>query len=110
MVSVKASFDSSGKIGSSRFVVLAGVAASENIWQDFETKWDEILKARSPIAPYLHLKELVYATGPYTEELGWDDAKRHNLLADCFRYAYSLDKDHFRTFTATISEFAEVLR
>ncbi len=102
IVSVKAFFDSSGKIDGSKFWVLAGVAASERVWGEFDVRWDEILKARTPVAPYLHMRELVSASGAYTEELGWDDTKRQKLLNDCFLYAYNLDKEQFRSFVATL--------
>ncbi len=48
LVSVKAFFDSSGRIDGSRFVVLAGVAASEKVWGEFDVRWDEILRLEPP--------------------------------------------------------------
>lgn len=102
LVAVKAFLDSSGELQKSDIVVLAGVAATEGVWQGFETKWDEVLKARDPIAPYLHMKELIKGRGPFSNENGWDDVKRQQLLTDCVMYVQHLDKNLFRTFICSI--------
>jgi len=99
---MKAYCDGSGSFDTSKCVVLAGVAASEDVWAAFEKKWGEILLARDPVAPYLHMKELAHSVGAFTEENGWDDAKRQQLVTDCVLYVQHLDKKMFRTFICSI--------
>jgi hypothetical protein len=102
LVAMKAYCDGSGSFESSKFVVLAGVAASEGVWAGFEENWNGILNARSPVAPYLHMKEIAAASGPFSDERGWTDLKRQQLLTDCLVYVQHLDKKLFRTFICSI--------
>lgn len=102
LVAMKAYCDGSGSFESSKFVVLAGVAASEGVWAEFEENWKDILNARDPVAPYLHMKEVAAASGPFSDEKGWNDLKRQQLLTDCLMYVQHLDKKLFRTFICSI--------
>lgn len=94
--------DGSGELRASKFVVLAGVAASVGVWTGFEENWARILKARDPVAPYLHMKEITASSGPFSEKNGWSDGKRQQLLMDCIMYIQHLDKKLFRTFICSI--------
>jgi len=111
IVVVKAFIDSSGELENSNVVVLAGVAATEGVWAGFESRREEVLKAREPIAPYLHMKELIKGRGPFADEKGWDDTKRQQLLTDCVMYVQHLDKNLFRTFICSIDmeHYREIL-
>lgn len=103
-VAMKAYCDGSGSADTSPFVVLAGVAAEESVWNAFERDWDRILKDRRPIAPYLHMNEVAYfgGRGPFKNENGWTDEKRTALVHDCLAYFAQLDKTKFRAFICTI--------
>jgi hypothetical protein len=99
---MKSYCDGSGTSDASPFVVLAGIAAEESLWSGFERGWGEVLKARDPIAPYLHMREVVPGKGPFKDENGWDDDKRVNLVQDCLAYSSPLDKREFCTFICTV--------
>jgi len=96
---MKSYCDGSGTLDSSPFVVLAGVAAEESLWAGFERGWREVLRSRSPIAPYLHMREVVPGKGPFKS---WDEDKRVNLVQDCLAYSSQLDKTEFCTFICTV--------
>lgn len=99
---MKAYCDGSGNARTSNVLVLAGVAADESVWKQFEPEWDRVLKDRDPIAPYLHMKEVASGSKPFRNKDGWDDTKREFLVRDCLMYAQSLDKQLFRTFVSSI--------
>ena len=86
----------------SRFVVLAGVAAEESVWAGFERDWKAILEDRDPIAPYLHMNEIVAGSGPFHNDEGWDEDKRRQLITDCLLYSQILDTQKFKTFVCTV--------
>jgi hypothetical protein len=102
MVAMKAFCDGSGNADTSPFVVLAGVTSEESEWAFFENEWGRILRDRYPIAPYLHMKEIVLGKGPFRDENGWDDAKRVQLVQDCLVFSQKLDKRKFCTFICSI--------
>ena len=102
LIPVRAFCDGSGSMKTSRFVVLAGVAAEESVWAGFERDWDAILKARDPIAPYLHMNEVVAGEGSFHNDNGWDDDKRRQLITDCLLYSQTLDKLKFKTFICSV--------
>lgn len=101
LIAMKAFCDGSGTLDS-KALVLAGVAAEDSVWTDFESDWSRILKARSPIAPYLHMADLASGRGPFVDEQGWDDDKRQQLITDCVMYSQTLDKKTFRTFICSV--------
>ncbi len=41
-----------------------------------------MLKDRDPVAPFLHMSELISGNGPFRREFGWTDAKVDALVAD----------------------------
>jgi hypothetical protein len=99
---MKAYCDGSGNVGTSSFMVLAGVAAEESVWSAFERDWLRILADRSPVAPYLHMNEVSNGFGVFKDEDGWNDTKRKNLVRDCIFFAQTIDKLAFRTFVCSI--------
>jgi hypothetical protein len=99
---MRAYCDGSGNVGTSDVVVLAGVAADESVWRQFEPEWDRILKDRDPVAPYLHMNEVASGAGAFRNKDGWNDTKRESLVRDCLMYAQKLDKQLFRTFVSSV--------
>jgi hypothetical protein len=102
---MKAFFDGSGG-AEMNFMVLTGVYATDNLWAKFDDRWREILAARSPAAPYLHMRELTSFNGAFTRDKGWDVTKTSSLVNDCMMYVQGLDKQDYRSFTCTIDMLA----
>jgi len=98
---MKAYFDGSGD-KDSEFLVLSGVAASDATWANFQSHWNAILTNRTPVAPYVHMRELAPLRKAFSKKLGWDDFKADRLVTNCLMYAQRLDKNDFRTFTCSI--------
>jgi hypothetical protein len=98
MVTMKAYLDGSG--GKDReFLVLAGVAASDRAWGDFENKWREVLaKREGPKPRYLHMNEIGQLKTEYAKDQGWTDVLAGKVVTDCPMYDQTLDKKEFRLF------------
>lgn len=69
-------FDGSGKEDdpNTRFVTLAGFAGEQDAWDFFNAEWERTLQRHGKIgakcAPYMHMVEAIYRTGPFE---GWTD-------------------------------------
>jgi hypothetical protein len=59
------------------FLILAGVAAPENVWPLFEATWKETLDRHG--VPYLHMKEAMFRKKEYSS---WDEIKLNAFLGD----------------------------
>lgn len=95
MVSLRAYFDSSGQINDS-YITLAAFVASEEMWEQFETDWSQILSDHTPKATYVHMRELVHQRGGFNSSLGWTDENAFGLSNKCLGYMSQLDKKRFR--------------
>lgn len=102
LIALKAYCDGSGDAKRSEFIVLAGVAAEESVWACFEREWAQVLGNRSPVAPYLHMNEVVSGNGSFSDKNGWDETKREHLVRDCLFYAQTMDKLLFRSFVCSL--------
>ncbi len=100
-IALRVHLDSSGK-SCDEFMTLAGFAAPDELWEDFENKWDEILKAHTPRAGYVHMKEINALTKGFDQRLGWSQPKAFGLAASCLAYMSRLDKERFRMFYCTV--------
>jgi len=78
---------------------LACVAASDELWKEFDADWRFILRERGN-APYLHMKEAMPLTGPFAD---WDEANRDALVQGCrdLLVIYSA-RPQFRIFTCVV--------
>jgi hypothetical protein len=79
-VAIKAYYDSSGKIDNpnERFLVLAGFAAPDSVWPQFESAWGDVLKEYGVC--WFHMSELMALQGLFSREKGWDEGRRRAFI------------------------------
>lgn len=85
-------------------VTLAGFAAEDTIWAEFDDHWRAILsedKSR-PKAKYLHTQEAVHGKREFGYRNGWNTKKVFSLVIDVLKYLQTLDKQRFRQFACTV--------
>jgi hypothetical protein len=71
------------------------MAPSAN-WRSFTRDWEDMLRARYPIAPFLHMTELVYGNDPFERgAVGWNQEKVERLVHDALDVLQVLDKKAF---------------
>lgn len=97
--------DSSGKL-ESNYLTLAGFAASDELWGEFETQWSEILRNHHPSADYLHMWELSHYEGKFERGKGWNPTTGFELVMKCLKYMNGLDKQRFRMFYCAVDLMA----
>lgn len=102
LIALRVHLDSSGKPAIDQFITLAGFAAPDELWKDFETGWDKILKGHSPKADYVHMKEINALDKGFSSPLGWNQHSAFTLAANCLVYMSHLDKDRFCMFYCTV--------
>lgn len=86
------------------FLTLAGFAAEESIWVEFDGEWRRILNddRSRPRASYLHMREAAHLEKEFTFRNGWNQNRVESLIVDLLRYFQSVDKQRFRQFACTI--------
>ena len=63
------------------WVTLAGFAAPDQSWKPFENAWHRMLRERYPIAPYIHMWQIVHGAKPF-EGHEWTTSKLESLVSD----------------------------
>jgi hypothetical protein len=84
------------------WLTLAGYIASDGFWGDFERKWEAMLRARYPIAPWIHMYELLAGEYPFERVAGWTEDKIRALIYDAQQLLDGLDKKRYRSFVYSI--------
>jgi hypothetical protein len=75
------------------WLTLGGFIAADAFWSRFNLEWEtEVLKKRTPNAPYLHMVDLLTGNGPFK---GWDRERRYQLVWDAVNYFQMLPKGVF---------------
>jgi hypothetical protein len=93
-------FDGSGNENPYR--TLGGLAGTDEVWAEFEGRWNQIL-ASHPLKPaYLHMKEAAHTTKEFDRKKGWTDEHVQRLLFDLLKYLQSLDGDKIGSFACTV--------
>ncbi|HLG95175.1 MAG TPA: DUF3800 domain-containing protein [Bryobacteraceae bacterium] len=97
---MKCYFDGSEGLDDSNhaWVTLAGFGAPDATWAKFEANWVAMLRDRYPIAPYIHMNELIGWEDPFERTVGWNEEKKNKLIIDAVQLLQRLD----RTFTACL--------
>jgi hypothetical protein len=88
------------------WVTLGGVAATDAAWNDFDTKWNRMLKERYPVAPYIHMIELTGHESPFDVTNGWSLSKKRQLIEDAIVILSQMDKNEFRWFRCSVNQSA----
>jgi len=84
LIAMKCYFDGSEgtDVHGDTWMTLAGFAAPDKSWESFETTWAKMLRERYPIAPYIHMWQIVSGTDPFERPNGWTEAKVISLVSD----------------------------
>jgi hypothetical protein len=106
LVAVKCYYDGSygDDASGDSWITLGGVAATDSTWADFDTEWNRMLSERYPVAPYIHMIELMGHNDPF--DYGWDRTMKRQLISDAIVALSQMDKDEFRWFRFSINENA----
>ena len=67
---------------SSRWLTLAGFVAPDKCWARFYAQWEQMLRDRYPVAPYVHMYELLGRDDPFERKAGWTNEKITQLVVD----------------------------
>jgi hypothetical protein len=101
LIALRIHLDSSGK-SADQFMTLAGFAAPDEFWTDFEIKWNKILEGHTPKADYVHMKEINALSKGFDKRLGWNQPNAFRLVNNCLVCMSRLDKERFRMFYCTV--------
>lgn len=101
LIAMNCYFDGSIGGDSNRWMTLAGIIATDEVWGAFENAWAPMLKQRYPIAPYIHMTDVVTGNDPFERKNGWSDERIYLLIEDSKRVVETLNKEHI--FTAVFS-------
>ena len=82
IISMNCYFDGSVGGTSNEWLTLGGLIATDSAWANFESDWTAMLKDRDPVAPYVHMTDLVRGGDPFDDQSGWDQKKREKLIWD----------------------------
>lgn len=83
------------------WLTLAGFGAPDRFWKDFDDGWLAMLHARYPMAPYLHMIELLGHDDPF-DDPGWDIKTKRALVTDAVQFLMIQDKQQLRLFLCSI--------
>ncbi len=84
LIAMKCYFDGSEGTdgGGDTWLTLAGFAASDKSWAGFENTWSKMLRNRYPVAPYIHMCQILAAEDPFERVNGWTKPKVLSLVSD----------------------------
>lgn len=89
-----------------KWITLAGIAGTDSLWADFDRKWDKMLKSRYPIAPFIHMIELMNDEDPFEPAVGWTSENKSQLIGDAIELMSQMKKAEFRMAWSSINESA----
>jgi hypothetical protein len=83
-IAIKCYFDGSEGIDvhGDIWITLAGFAAPDKSWEGFDRTWDRMLHERYPIAPYIHMWQIVAGEDPFERVNGWTKDRVFSLVSD----------------------------
>lgn len=106
LIVMKCYFDGSLS-GDARWLSLGGLVATDGVWADFEKEWEAMLRSGlHPIAPYVHMTDLMTQNDPFERLSGWDDDAASKLVWDAVSVLASARKGHLRAFSSSIDVMA----
>lgn len=95
---MKCYFDGSAGGHSDEWLTIGGLASSDAAWIRFDAKWEAMLKNRYPIAPFVHMTDLLTGNDPFERIAGWTECKTTELISDV--------QDLFHAFRSELVAFA----
>jgi hypothetical protein len=88
------------------WITLAAIAGTDEIWAEFDAQWSTMLKSRYPIAPYIHMIEVLDNEDPFDSLRGWDEGRKQSLVHDAIILLSQMDKSGFWMAWSSINESA----
>jgi hypothetical protein len=88
------------------WITLGAIAGTDEVWARFDQKWGKMLGSRYPIAPYIHMIEVLNNTDPFDSLVGWDEDRKKALIHDAIVLLSQMDKAGFRMAWSAINESA----
>ncbi|MGA3031998.1 MAG: DUF3800 domain-containing protein [Terracidiphilus sp.] len=105
---MKAFYD--GSVGTDEngdeWITLAAVTGSDDVWAEFDRQWDKMLKSRYPVAPYIHMIQVLDDKDPFERIIGWSEDNKKALIHDAIVLLSHMDKAGFSMVWSTINESA----
>src|ERR1700728_1401779 len=99
-------FDGSVGGKSDEWLTLGGLAAPHGIWAAFRGDWIAMLQSRDPVAPYVHMTDVVTGQRPFRRDAGWTDAKKKQLVSDAIDVLGTIPTTHLCAFACGIDHKA----
>jgi hypothetical protein len=109
LIAMKCYYDGSGHgvdQNGDEWITLGAVAATDSVWAEFDNKWNLMLRERYPVAPYIHMIELLDHESPFDRVNGWTREKKRKLIADAIVVLSQMDKGNFRWFRFSLNTTA----
>jgi hypothetical protein len=91
-----------------KWITFAAVAGTDAVWAEFDKRWSKMLASRYPIAPYIHMIEILDDEDPFEPLVGWDFSKKHSLIQDAIVLLSQMDKAGFVMAWSSINESARL--
>jgi hypothetical protein len=101
LIALRAYLDSSGKLEGD-YMTLAAIAANDQMWEEFETIWAQIMDGYTPKGKYVHMREIYRLEKAFDKNLGWDHTTAFGLANQCLVYMSNLDKSRLRMFYCSV--------
>jgi hypothetical protein len=97
LIAMKCYFDGSNTTDENgdQWAILAGFSGQDGEWAAFEKQWSEMLRARYPIAPYIHMSQILAREDPFERVAGWTDDKILQLVSDALDIVDGMTKRTF---------------
>ncbi|HEV2462704.1 MAG TPA: DUF3800 domain-containing protein [Acidobacteriaceae bacterium] len=86
------------------WITLAGIAGTDEVWAEFDKQWSKMLLSRYPVAPYIHMIELLDGEDPFERAVGWNEDNIRQLVQDAVVLLSHMNKAGFRMARVSIPE------
>jgi uncharacterized protein DUF3800 len=102
LIAMNCYFD--GSVGGQldQWLTLGGFVATDPTWARFQKQWEAMLKDRYPIAPYIHMTDIITGNDPFERRAGWTDCKVDRLISNAEGVLNSADKKTMCAFACSI--------
>lgn len=101
-MALKAYYDGCSDEQQREAVTLTGVAATEEVWPDFERAWLAVLQKHLVKDNIVHMADLMGFHGNFSRENGWNEDQRRALLIDLFNVWGSMHDVDFEARSCTV--------
>jgi hypothetical protein len=99
---MKCYFDGSVGGKADEWLTLGGLAAPDSTWALIQPRWMEMLGDREPIAPYVHMTDLITGNHGFKGRDGWTKPKVRQLVSDVVNLLGSVPPSNLCAFACAI--------